>query len=220
MDIKTFVTQSAGEWFSQRTRYQGAGQQPDNSKSNLTVELLEDDPAIGQLYQQYNIDSAALKFGLKTSWDTSVDWGKPKQIGSSFWAIVPDENDPQTGLILRSGLLQNPSAKGVYAIGADDALTLTITNNNICTSERIWFASENLRLRTLLVNNGKEFTQTSFYSEIRRPKPEPDPPPNKSRSLKRHRYVHRKSVIIVSQDQKGLFSYDYDYGYDHYDASV
>ncbi|MBP0021582.1 MAG: phycobiliprotein lyase [Cyanobacteria bacterium SBLK] len=180
MDIKTFVTQSAGEWFSQRTRYQGAGKEPDNSKSNLTVELLEDDPAIVQLYQQYNIDSAAIKFGLKTRWDTSVDWGKPKQIGSSFWAIVPDENDPQIGMVLRSGLLPNPSSQGVYAIGADDALTLTTTNNNICTSERIWFASENLRLRTLLVNNGTEFIQTSFYSEIRRPPPQTRPTPNPS----------------------------------------
>jgi phycoerythrin-associated linker protein len=173
MDIKTFVTQSEGEWFSQRTRYQVIGKEPDNSKANLTVELLKDDPAIAQLCQEYQISDSQICLGLKTSWDNSVDWGKPKQMGSSFWAIIPEEKNPQIGKVLRSGGLQNPSSQGIYAIGADAALTLTIAENNICTEERIWFASENLRLRTLLVSNGQEFIQTSFYSEIRRPKPQP-----------------------------------------------
>ncbi|MEA5469251.1 phycobiliprotein lyase [Spirulina sp. 06S082] len=168
MDIKTFLTNSEGEWFSQRTRYQVAVEEPDNSKSNLTVELLVDDPGIVGLCQQYNISATTISFGIKTSWDTSVDWGKPKQVGSSFWAIVPDEKDGKTGKVLRSGQGQNASSQGVYAIGADSALTLTIQDNNICTEERLWFASENLRLRTLLVNNGQEFTQMAFYSEIRR----------------------------------------------------
>ena len=168
MDIKNFLTNCEGEWFSQRTRYQVAVEKPDNSKSNLTIEILADDPAIVQLCQQYNLGDSAICFGIKTSWDTSVDWGKSKQVGSSFLAIVPDPNNPKNGKILRSGHLQNPSFQGEYAIGADGALTLTIQDNNICTEERLWFASENLRLRTLLVNNGKEFTQMAFYSEIRR----------------------------------------------------
>ncbi|MGK7927893.1 MAG: phycobiliprotein lyase [Spirulina sp.] len=170
MDIKTFVTQSEGEWFSQRTRYRVTTEQPDNSKSNLTIELLNDHPTILQLCQQYRIDSTSPWFGMKTSWDTSVDWGKPKQVGSSFLAIVPDENNPQIGKILRS---HSSSSQGIYAIGADGALTLTIEENDISTEERIWFASENLRLRTLLVNRGRGFMETSFYSEIRRPKPQP-----------------------------------------------
>ncbi|WP_204103428.1 MULTISPECIES: phycobiliprotein lyase [Spirulina sp. CCY15215] len=168
MDIKTFLTNSEGEWFSQRTLYQVAAEEPDNSKSNLTVEIVVGDPAVVGLCQQYNISAATISFGIKTSWDTSVDWGKPKQTGSSFWAIVPDEKNGKTGKVLRSQGRENASSQGVYAIGADGALTLTIQDNNICTEERLWFASENLRLRTLLVNNGKEFTQMAFYSEIRR----------------------------------------------------
>lgn len=174
MDIKTFLTQSEGQWFSQRTCYQATQEQPENSKANLTLELLtgellSQDAAIAQLCQAYEIDFLTMPcFGIKTSWDTSVDFGKPKVMGSHAMAIVADAENPKTGRIFQVARDNNSLTKGVCTVIEDETLQLVMTEKNSRIEERIWFASEHLRLRMLLVGNEANIVQTCFYSEIRR----------------------------------------------------
>ncbi|MGV2828614.1 phycobiliprotein lyase [Myxosarcina sp. GI1(2024)] len=167
MDIKQFLDLSAGKWFSQRTNYLD-NNKAQSSKADLTVELLASDHStVVGICQNARIDPQLSLGGLATSWDNSVDWGKPKQLGSAVIAIVPHEENKRTGKILRQG---DSNSDGRYILGDDGALTLIIETDKICTEERQWFASDNLRLRTNIVRDKHRGTivQTSFYSEIRK----------------------------------------------------
>ncbi len=170
MDINTFLEQTAGNWFSQRTTYQIAQNQVENSKADLSIKILPpEDPRIGQLCQQHHLNSNLSLGAIASSWDNSPDWGKPQQKGSTMLVLIADEHDSQTGTIFR--LLNNSEKQvivGRYILGNDRALTLNLEQDSNFIEERIWFASPNLRLRTTIIKNGDEFTTTSFYSEIRK----------------------------------------------------
>ena len=60
---------------------------------------------------------------------------------------------------------------GHYTLGQDEALTLIIETEDIYAEERQWFASENLKLRTIMMRHNDGTQQTSFYSEIRKAPP-------------------------------------------------
>jgi phycoerythrin-associated linker protein len=168
MDIKTFLDLSAGKWFSQRTNYLPNGERVENSKADLTIELLPpDDSRIIQLCGNERLAPQLVIWGMVQSWDTSVDWGKPKQLGTSTMVLIPDAED-RRGKLLRQG---HERYRGNYILGADGALTLSIETDEMYAEERQWFASDNLRLRTVTVKNHNEIQQTSFYSEIRKAQP-------------------------------------------------
>ncbi len=57
---------------------------------------------------------------------------------------------------------------GSYVLAKDEALTLTIDNGAGYWQERIWYASDNLRLRQTLLKQGEDFKIAGFYSEIRK----------------------------------------------------
>ena len=177
MDIKAFLTSSAGEWFTQRTNYHVDGSKTENSKANITVEFIQPDhPQIVSLCQQNKIESNLSVGGLKYSWDTSVDWGKPKQQGNALLLLVPDRENPQTGKLIKASVnSNNTNISGRYVLGEDEALTLIIEAEDIYVEERQWFAGENLRLRTTVVKDEAGRMQTTFYSEIRKVAPKEQP---------------------------------------------
>jgi hypothetical protein len=173
MDIKEFLDLSIGKWFVQRTNYHLTQTQADNSKADITIEMLSpDDPQVIQLCQQNNIDPNLSLGGTKHSWDNSVDWGKSKQQGSSLIVLIPDSDNSAIGRLLRKTEHQEEvSISGRYILGKDLALTLIIETENFYAEERQWFASNNLKLRTTIVKAPNGSTQTYFYSEIRKAAP-------------------------------------------------
>lgn len=171
MDIKEFLDLSAGKWFSQRTNYllNGSENKAQNNKADLTIELIsKDDSRVVQICQAGKINPDLSLGGTVQSWDNSVDWGKPKQAGSSTIVLIPDGENDRAGKLLRQG---DTKVCGNYILGDDEALTLVIETDDFYAEERQWFASDNLRLRTTLVKNGTGMKQTSFYSEIRKAVP-------------------------------------------------
>ncbi|WP_373479278.1 phycobiliprotein lyase [Geminocystis sp.] len=169
MDINTFLEKTSGDWFSQRTTYNLSQDNVDNSKANITINLLssDDNSQVEQFCEKYNLN-LDLSLGMMTSnWDNSPDWGKPKQQGNSLMLIFADENNHNQGKILRV-LSDDKALMGKYILAEDESLTLMIEENNQSMEERIYFASDNLRLRNTIVKNNGEVTQTCFYSEIRR----------------------------------------------------
>jgi phycoerythrin-associated linker protein len=179
MDIKEFFELSAGKWFAQRTHYDLAGQQAGSSKSEIIIEFLPSQaPEVLQLCQRAGVRPGSAGDGLKISWDNSVDWGKPKQVGFTLLVPIPDPERPQTGQLLRNSSISPEEAlKGRYTLGTDKALTLTLQGETVYAEERLWFASPNLRLRASFVKNGAHFHQSAFYSEIRRLPPTPSDSP-------------------------------------------
>ena len=168
MDLKEFLNLSAGRWFSQRTNYL-VGQEAQNSKADITIELInpEDAKAV-ELCKKHHLDPQLSLGGTVQSWDNSVDWGKSKQVGSATVILVADPEDESNGKLIRP---QDSKVCGHYALGSDEALTLTLDTEEMHAEERQWFASENFRMRTTVVkfNDGRK--QTSFYSEIRKAPP-------------------------------------------------
>jgi len=65
-------------------------------------------------------------------------------------------------------LNNNQIIEGEYILAEDESLTLSLTQNDQNISERIWFASDNLKLRNTVTKNKEKVTETAFYSEIKR----------------------------------------------------
>jgi phycoerythrin-associated linker protein len=169
MNPEKFLSLSAGKWFSQRTNYFLDQNKSASSKADLTIELLTaDDSRVLELAQKHNLDSSLIVGGAIQSWDNSVDWGKDtkdKQVGSATIVLVSNPDSDTTGKLLRP---QDPKVCGHYALGEDEALTLTIETDTMQAEERQWFASDNLKMRTTVVTDSDGTKQTSFYSEIRK----------------------------------------------------
>ena len=167
MDIKKFIDLCTGRWFSQKTNYQVETEKTESSKADITVDFIaNDDSRINQLCLANRIDPQISLGGLQNGWDSSVDWGKPKQQGSALIVIIPDPENPQTGRIISNAANQN--LLGKYSLGNDSALTLMFETQGKSVEERIWFASDNLRLRTTVTKNEDGTMNTFFYSEIRK----------------------------------------------------
>jgi hypothetical protein len=173
MDIKEFLEQSAGSWFSLRTNYQINNGEVENSKAEISQEILElEHPEVVALCQEYNLDPSLSLGGQKTSWDNSVDWGKTKQKGSVLIVLIPDENNQQVGKLLRRAEnIKTKSRSGRYSLGPDDSLILIVESEDLYSEERISFASNNLRMRTTLTKMASSYRHTAFYSEIRKMPP-------------------------------------------------
>ena len=170
MDINEFLEQSVGNWFCQRTSCHLDQEKTENSKSEITIEKVNRDHiSVIQVCEKHQINPKTSLGGIKIDWDNSVDWGKKKETGSSLLVLVPKANQTGEGELLRS--INNKTdilPMGSYILGEDEALTLTIAENNLDYQERLWFASPNLRLRTSVIKHNDQVTRTSFYSEIRR----------------------------------------------------
>ena len=169
MNLQKFLDLSAGRWFSQRTNYFLSENQTDSSKADLTIEFIPpDDPRALKLCQQNHLDPNLVVGGTVQSWDNSVDWGKTKQVGSATIVLVKDPDSDRTGKLIRP---EDPQIRGSYVLGEDEALTLIIETNEIYAEERQWFASDNFKMRTVVVKYRDGKQQTSFYSEIRKAPP-------------------------------------------------
>jgi hypothetical protein len=174
MDVVEFFQQSAGKWFSQRTSYylseQQPGVEPDNSRTNIEIDLLElHSPDVIQVCQHHETQPEQVLCGARVSWDGTKTWGggDPSK-GSTVLIVVADADDTRQGKVLRE---KSPTSGlglvGRYALGADEALTLITENDTMYSEERIWFASPNLRLRTNLLKRSDGFQMSAFWSEIR-----------------------------------------------------
>ena len=172
MNLQKFLDLSAGKWFSQRTNYFLDQNKSVSSKADLTIELLpSDDSRAVQLCQKHHLDSNLIVGGTIQSWDTSVDWGKTKQVGSATILLVKDPKSDMTGKLIRP---EDAKVCGHYVLGEDEALTLFIETEEMSAEERQWFGSDNFKMRTIVVNYSDGKQQTSFYSEIRKAPPKKD----------------------------------------------
>ena len=169
MDIKEFLDQSAGKWFSQRTNHYISSVPAQSGKSDIVIEILASDaPEVVQLCQQYNINPASALCGVKTNWDGFMAGEAKKQLGSTIFVPVPNSEQPNQGKILRPiGNSPKPTVVGQYIMAKDDSLTMITEDKTMYTEERLWYASPNLRFRTNIIKRLGGFKQTSFCSEIR-----------------------------------------------------
>ncbi len=174
MNVQEFFELSAGKWFSQKTSQHLTLKQSEHGKSDLAIEILpKDHPQISQLCQATGIDPCSIWGGAKYTWKGTVSWDTQPQSpgnqqGETIAILAPDAPQSHTGKLFyhRSNSSQ-PYEVARYVMGDDDALTLVTEDENTCAEERVWFESDNVRLRTTIVTQTDGNSIASFYSEIR-----------------------------------------------------
>jgi CpeS-like protein len=162
MTIQTFFELSAGKWFSQRTSHLLADRESAHQKSEIVVEMLAADcPEILALAQQHSV---APSWGVKVTGSGLPDWSAPKNVSSatSNTILLPV---PESDQLLCS--LNGQVMNGTCAIAEDGSVTLVLAGDGFSIEERIWFASDNLRMRTNVYKNAEGLNLASFCSEIR-----------------------------------------------------
>jgi hypothetical protein len=174
MDVKEFFELSAGKWFSQKTSHHLTLKQSEHGKSDLVIGILpREDPQVIQLCQQAGIDPSQMGVGAKYTWKGTMQWdaqsqNTANQQGAAIAILIPDALGSSVGKLFRSisGSETNPVAVR-YTLGDDDALTLVTEDEHQRAEERVWFESNNVRLRTTIVTQSGGDAMASFYSEIR-----------------------------------------------------
>lgn len=169
MNIEEFFQLSAGKWFSHRTSHHLAFKQAENGKSDIVIEMLSaDHPEVVKLCEQYEFDPSRASCGARVTWNGTMEWDEEKHNGSTVLAIIPNEDNPDEGKLLREmGYAEKAPVAGSYKMGSDGALTLITEYETMWSEERLWFASPNLRMRVGVLKRFGGFSMASFTSEIR-----------------------------------------------------
>ncbi|WGV25450.1 phycobiliprotein lyase [Halotia branconii] len=169
MNIEEFFQLSAGKWFSHRTSHHLAFNKSEDGKSDIIIEMLAaDHPEVIKLCQLDEIIPNSAACGAKVTWNGTIEQDQKKHSGSTVLVLVPDVDKANEGKLLReTGDTKKALVTGHYKIGTDEALILTTESETICSEERLWFASPNLRMRVLVIKRADGFSTASFTSEIR-----------------------------------------------------
>lgn len=168
MDIKEFFEKSCGKWFSQRTSQHLTYSQSEWGKSDVYMDMLSiNDGAVVHVCEEHGVALNEALCAVQVKWEGFVGADPSKQMGLTI--LVPiRSNVSDQGTLLRHTLKpQSVLSTAQYVLGDDGALNLSSTHEGSQTEERLWFVSDNLRLRTSMVKRPGSFNTSSFVSEIR-----------------------------------------------------
>ncbi|AFZ01005.1 phycobiliprotein lyase [Calothrix sp. PCC 6303] len=167
MNIEEFFQMSSGKWFAHRTSNDLPNNKSQEAKSEIIIEQLsKDNPEVVKLNHNLETSTSSDLFAIKVNWNDTTKLNQ-KNVGSSILVLVPNHDNPNEGKLLRQLSNDDKISLGNYKLGADESLTLDIEAGNITSEERIWFASENLRMRVSTVKQANGLSTTAFTTEIR-----------------------------------------------------
>ncbi|WP_413677307.1 phycobiliprotein lyase [Prochlorococcus sp. MIT 0916] len=173
MNIEEFFLKSVGEWNSMRSGHSLAFQEFEEIRSRITIiPTKKTDSRVIKLLKDNLINNNEVNKAFLISWEAKSEWGeesqKEKMSGESI--LIPIEFSRTKGKIVRSvGYTEEIQVISLYKILDDGTLIINSSYNNVCTEERIWFVSNNLRSRSSVTRaiNSLAILQTSYASEIR-----------------------------------------------------
>ena len=169
--IKEFIDKSIGEWKSLRSTHTIAFQEFENTTSNICISYvgLESIEA-KSLLKKFSFPVNP-KFAIKIVWQASSDWEIEDESNQGETTLIFSQKDLNSGIILRNkGYAEIIHTYSNYFIDPQANLNIITEYNSTISEEKIWFISNNLRVRYSLIKN-KEFDspiQTSHSSEIRK----------------------------------------------------
>lgn len=171
MEVMEFFQLSTGQWHSQRTTHHLAFRRTEAGGSEIQVKALPaDDPQVQAICQLHQVDPTLTIGGAFVAWQGAMGWDREEEnhTGTTVFALIPDPMQPQQGTLLRErGYAEVVPIAGQYHMAADAALLLTTEYETMSASERFWFASPNLRLRTSTVKRFGGFATATFCTEWR-----------------------------------------------------
>ena len=152
MNIKEFFLKSVGEWNSMRSAHSLAFQEFEEIRSKLKiVPSKKNDSRVIKFLKDNLINPNEVNKAFLINWEAKSDWGEDnqKENSSGTSILLPIEISKTEGKIIRSiGYTEAIQVVSLYKILDDGTLIIYSDYNHICTEERIWFVSNNLRSRS------------------------------------------------------------------------
>lgn len=171
MDAMEFFQRSAGKWRSQRTTHHLPFRRAESGGSEIFVEALAPDhPKVVEICELHEFDPALAVGGAFVSWNGSMAWDKDDESheGTTVFSLIPDADNPRKGKLLRErGYAEIMPVAGQYEIADDESLVLITEYETMNTTERFWFPTPNLRLRTSTVSRFGGLSTATFCAEMR-----------------------------------------------------
>ncbi len=173
MNIEEFFLKSVGEWNSMRSKHSLVFQEFEEIRSKINIiPLKRNDSRVIKVLKDNLITSNAVNKVFLISWEAQSEWGEENQEENSSGEsiIIPIEISKKEGKIIRSvGYTEAVKVISLYKILDDGTLIIYSKYSQICTEERIWFVSKNLRSRSSVTRAiaSSAILQTSYASEIR-----------------------------------------------------
>ncbi len=171
MDGLQFFQQSAGKWRSQRTTHHLPFRRAETGSSQITVENLDKkDPKIAEICEMHSVSPNLSVGGSYVTWNGIMEWDQndKNHQGETVFALIPDENNPRQGKLLRErGYAEIVPIAGEYYLDHENALVLSTSYETMTTLERFWFIGNDVRLRTSTVQRFGGFNTATFCIEVR-----------------------------------------------------
>jgi phycoerythrin-associated linker protein len=173
MDISQFVSESIGQWRSQRSAHHMAFQHFEQVLSTIDItRVADDDPRVLELCKLHNVDARLAVCPFHMRWEGQSDWDDdtPPAKGETILVPVPNPTQGSRGQLLRSqGYAEEMAAVGDYHFTEEGVFVLTTPYDRAAAEERIWFVNPKLRFRVSMIKTsaGSGVVTASFATEIR-----------------------------------------------------
>ncbi|WP_269612261.1 phycobiliprotein lyase [Prochlorococcus marinus] len=173
MNIEEFFLKSVGEWNSMRSGHSLAFQEFEEIRSKIKIfPSKRNDSRVTKFLKDNLINTNVINKTFLINWESKSEWDEEnqKENSSGESILVPIEVSKTEGKIIRSvGYTQAIKVVSLYKILADGTLIIYSDYSDICTEERIWFVSNNVRSRSSVTRaiGSLAILQTSYASEIR-----------------------------------------------------
>jgi CpeS-like protein len=172
MDIVAFFQQSAGKWSSIKSNHHVNTTQQQSGRSTIVMtSIATNDPAVLELCNQQGQDPSSVISAATLSWEGTMEGTTKPETNTGLIVAV---GDPAQGKLLQSiGKFGTASSAGQYRFGDGGEFILVVQDKNWVTTERVWFESENVRLRHTKIQYPDGKNLVSFCSEVRLLAPKP-----------------------------------------------
>ena len=173
MNIEEFFLKSVGEWKSMRSAHSLAFREFEEIRSKIKiVPIKSSDYRVNKFLKDNLIDANTINNAYLINWEAESEWSEEnqKENSSGESILIPIEVSETEGKIIRSiGYTEAIQVISLYKILDDGTLIIYSDYSHICTEERIWFVSNNLRSRSSVTRaiDSLAILQTSYASEIR-----------------------------------------------------
>ncbi len=167
MNIEEFFELSTGKWFAHRTSHVVAAKQMQEAKSEIVFEKLPViNPEIARICESCKINANSQITAVKVNWNDTTRLNQ-KNTGSVILLLVPDASNANEGKLFRQVSNAEKPLTGYYKLADDESLTLAVESENTTSEEKLWFASDNLRMRVSTLTHSGNLNMSSFTTEIR-----------------------------------------------------
>lgn len=164
MDIAAFFDLSAGKWSSIKSNHHMQTTQQQSGRSTIQMTPLEvSDQSVVDLCSKQSLGNAVR--AARVTWDGTLEGNAKGDKGSTL--LVAIEQSPTAGKLVRAiGNFGASVMVSEYRAGEGE-MTFVTTIGDQVTTERVWFESDNVRLRHTKIEGADGKCTVAFCSEIR-----------------------------------------------------